>query len=150
MRSLSLPLLLLILMIYCAEAEATPFFARTYKFACTTCHNGYPRLNDFGLAFKANGFRIPGAEKTAPLAWQKTVPLAVQVLPTEMRFSPGEGKAEFTDTQLLAGGLLTPRTSFYLHHSLWIDDKPVEFPSYEVWVQQVLDEHTKLMLKIGQ
>ena len=150
MRQPYLLIILLMLMFYSRIAGATPFFARTYHFSCQTCHNGYPRLNDFGQAFKANGFRIPGAEKTAPLAWKKTVPLAVQVLPTQERFSPGQGHAEFTDTQLLAGGLLTPRTSFYLHHSLWIDDKPVEFPSYEVWVEQVLDERTKTMVKVGQ
>jgi hypothetical protein len=133
-----------------AFARATPFFARTYNVKCVNCHAGVPRLNSFGLAFKLNGFRLPGMEKKAPLAWQKTVPLAVQIEPTSERFSPGAHKADFTDTQLLAGGLLTRTTSFYIHHSLWIDDKPVEFPSYEVWVQQVLSERGKVMLKVGQ
>ena len=132
------------------SVQATPFFARMYNFKCVVCHSGVPRLNSFGLEFKYNNFRIPGAEKSAPLAWQKTVPLAVQVQPTTERASPGAHKADFTDTQLLAGGLLTRTTSFYVHHSLWIDDKPVEFPSYEVWVQQVLSEHGKVMLKLGQ
>lgn len=130
--------------------EATPFFARSYRLSCQTCHSGYPRLNDFGLAFKANNFRIPGAEKSAPLAWQKTIPLATQIMPIHQRFSPGHGQSDYTDTQLLAGGLLTRTTAFYVHHSLWIDDKPTEFPSYEVWVQQLLDERSKLMVKFGQ
>lgn len=142
--------LLIVLLALAATAQGTPFFARTYGFRCATCHSGFPRLNPFGLAFKANNFRIPGAEKQAPLAWQKTVPLAAQVVPTSERFSPGAAHAEYTDTQILAGGLLTRQTAFYVHHSLWIDDKPLEFPAYEAWVQQMLNERNKLLLKVGQ
>ncbi len=150
MRRFSLIPYVMALLLLGTAVQATPFFARTYGFSCETCHSGFPRLNAFGLAFKANGFRIPGGEKSAPLAWQKTIPLATQIQPTTQRFSPGHVESDFTDTQLLAGGLLTRSTSFYIHHSLWIDDKPTQFPSYEVWVQQVLDEHSKLMIKVGQ
>lgn len=137
------------LMFTAAVVRATPFFARTTNLSCQTCHSGFPRLNAFGLAFKANAFRIPGAEKEARLAW-KTVPLAVQVEPLYQRSSPGSVKNQYTDTQLLAGGLLSPTTSFYLHHSYFIDTTPTEFPSYELWVQQVVDERTKTMVKAGQ
>ena len=145
--------LLLSLSLFLASAlpsQATPFFARTYHFNCVTCHSGYPRLNAFGLAFKANNFRIPGAEKTAPLAWQKTIPVAIQALPTSERFGPGTSKADFTDWQLLAGGLLTRQTAFYVHQSVWVDSRPVKFPSYEVWGQQVIWEREKIFLKVGQ
>jgi len=149
-RLLSMWALCVCLLFGAVAAQATPFFARMYHFECATCHRGYPRLNDFGLAFKANGFRIPGAEKSAPLAWQKTIPAALQIVPTLERFSPGAFEAQFTDSQLLAGGLLTRTTSFYVHDSLWIDAIPTQFPSYEVWVKQILDERTKLALKVGQ
>jgi hypothetical protein len=121
-----------------------------YHLNCVTCHDGFPRLNAFGLAFKANNFRFPGDEKNPPLAWQKTVPVAVRVQPTSGRLSPGAIRVDYTDTTLLAGGLLTPTTAFYLHHSLWIDAKPVPFPSYELWMQQVLDQRRGIMLKVGQ
>jgi hypothetical protein len=150
MRRSGLPACLVLLLTLALRAEATPFFARTYDFSCQTCHSGFPRLNRFGLAFKANNFRIPGAEKSAPLAWQKTIPLATQIVPTYQRFSPRPNVSQYTDTQLLAGGLLTRSTAFYIHHSLWIDDNPLEFPSYEVWGQQVLDERNKVLFKIGQ
>jgi hypothetical protein len=133
-----------------APAHATPFFARTYNMKCDSCHSGFPRLNEFGLAFKANNFRIPGEEKNALLAWKKTILLAVQVKPTWMQFQPGSGKAQFTDTQLLAGGLLTQSTAFYMHHSYLVDKTPQDFPSYELWVQQVITERNKIMLKAGQ
>ena len=41
------------------EAHATPQFARQTGRSCNVCHRGAPRLNDTGLAFKANGFRFP-------------------------------------------------------------------------------------------
>jgi len=138
------------LLLTAKPAKATPFFARTYHFPCQACHDGFPRLNTFGQEFKANGFRMPGAENKSPLAWQKTIPIAVQIEPTHEQFEPGSSRANFTDTQLLAGGLLTQRTSFYMHHSLFIDDKTQSFPTYELWVQQVVDDKQKVMVKAGQ
>src|ERR1051326_9164293 len=78
-------------------AHATPFFARTYKMGCGGCHSGPPRLNAFGLAFKANNFRMPEAKKS-PLAWEKTIPISIQVEPTWTQTDPGRKKNQFTDT----------------------------------------------------
>jgi hypothetical protein len=41
------------------KSSAIPAFSRKYQTSCTTCHNDYPELNDFGLAFKQNGFKFP-------------------------------------------------------------------------------------------
>src|SRR6202158_3605133 len=41
------------------RASAIPAFSRKYQTSCTTCHNNYPELNDFGEAFKKNGFKFP-------------------------------------------------------------------------------------------
>jgi len=41
------------------RARAIPAFSRKYNTSCSTCHNDYPKLNDFGLAFKKNGFKFP-------------------------------------------------------------------------------------------
>ena len=41
------------------QASAIPAFARKYQTSCATCHNNYPELNDFGEAFKKNGFKFP-------------------------------------------------------------------------------------------
>lgn len=150
MARVQISLIALLAAITALPVHATPFFARTYGFRCQACHSGCPRLNAFGLEFKANNFRIPGMEKSAPLAWSKTFPFTAQVQPFYERFSPGKVVVPFTDTQLLGGGLLTRTTAFYLHHSYFIDDKSQSFPTYEFWVQQVLDERTKAMIKIGQ
>src|SRR5579859_2842490 len=38
---------------------AIPAFARQYKTSCATCHSNFPKLNDFGKAFKDAGFKFP-------------------------------------------------------------------------------------------
>ncbi|MFQ5777255.1 MAG: hypothetical protein ACE5IP_04540 [Terriglobia bacterium] len=44
---------------FAQPASAIPVFARKYKTSCSTCHTIIPKLNHFGLAFRANGYRIP-------------------------------------------------------------------------------------------
>lgn len=51
--------LLLVLLVKVPSGQAIPAFARKYGTSCTTCHNNYPELNDFGEAFKKNGFKFP-------------------------------------------------------------------------------------------
>ncbi len=41
------------------DSSAIPAFSRKYQTSCTTCHSNYPELNDFGEAFKKNGFKFP-------------------------------------------------------------------------------------------
>ncbi len=45
-------------------AQAIPAFARKYQTSCTTCHSDFPRLNDFGKAFKDAGFKFPKDDET--------------------------------------------------------------------------------------
>jgi len=47
------------LLVMVPSGNAIPAFSRKYQTSCTTCHNNYPELNDFGLAFKKNGFKFP-------------------------------------------------------------------------------------------
>jgi hypothetical protein len=39
-------------------AHAVPAFARKYGMKCTACHEAWPVLNQFGRAFRDNGFRF--------------------------------------------------------------------------------------------
>jgi len=39
--------------------RAIPAFARQYGTSCATCHSDFPKLNDFGKAFKDAGFKFP-------------------------------------------------------------------------------------------
>ncbi|MCZ6692081.1 MAG: hypothetical protein O7H41_21050 [Planctomycetota bacterium] len=55
-------LMLMLVIVLTADrqvAEAHPGFSRKYKTSCTTCHVAFPRLNDFGNAFRMNGYQLP-------------------------------------------------------------------------------------------
>ena len=41
------------------SSYAIPAFARQYQTSCSTCHLDFPKLNDFGKAFKDAGFKFP-------------------------------------------------------------------------------------------
>ena len=41
------------------SSQAIPAFSRQYGTSCSTCHIDFPKLNDFGKAFKDAGFKFP-------------------------------------------------------------------------------------------
>lgn len=49
-------------MVLWQPTEAAPTFSRKYKTSCSTCHYAFPKLNAFGRAFEANGYRYPGGD----------------------------------------------------------------------------------------
>jgi hypothetical protein len=49
-------------------AHAIPAFARKYGLPCSACHEAWPKLNDFGIAFRDRGYQL-GNEKDSPI-WQ--------------------------------------------------------------------------------
>jgi hypothetical protein len=58
------PLLLTIfLLLLTANSFAIPAFSRQYGTSCTTCHVDFPKLNDFGKAFKDAGFKFPKGDE---------------------------------------------------------------------------------------
>src|SRR5574337_59563 len=48
-----------ILLTLTPRSYAIPAFARQYQTSCSTCHVNFPKLNDFGKAFKDAGFKFP-------------------------------------------------------------------------------------------
>jgi hypothetical protein len=56
------------------ESYGIPAFARKYKTSCATCHNGFPKLNAFGEAFRRNGYQFPG-KTDAEFTHEEAVPL---------------------------------------------------------------------------
>lgn len=47
-------------------SHAIPAFARKYGLPCSACHIGWPILNNFGLAFKDNGYQL-GNDRDSPI-----------------------------------------------------------------------------------
>jgi hypothetical protein len=46
------------------RGNAIPAFSRQYQTSCATCHIDFPKLNDFGKAFKDAGFQFPKDDET--------------------------------------------------------------------------------------
>src|SRR5690348_17279679 len=46
------------------NGHAIPAFSRQYQTSCATCHLDFPKLNDFGKAFKDAGFKFPKDDET--------------------------------------------------------------------------------------
>jgi hypothetical protein len=47
------------LLLLSVNSFAIPAFSRQYGTSCSTCHVDFPKLNDFGKAFKDAGFKFP-------------------------------------------------------------------------------------------
>jgi hypothetical protein len=52
------------------DAHAIPAFARKYDVSCTMCHIAFPKLNDFGVNFRDNGYQM-GATSDLPTSLEK-------------------------------------------------------------------------------
>jgi hypothetical protein len=50
----------------CKPASAIPAFARKYGLPCSACHEAWPKLNEFGLVFRDNGYQMMN-ERDSPI-----------------------------------------------------------------------------------
>ena len=53
-----------LLLFLSSSSFAIPAFSRQYGTSCSTCHLDFPKLNDFGKAFKDAGFKFPKDDET--------------------------------------------------------------------------------------
>ncbi len=145
------PALLLIaafLLLGTVPSYSIPAFARKYKTSCMTCHNGFPKLNAFGEAFRRNGYQFPagtdpevikedpvslgsdGNKKAFPEAiWPGSIPGTSPIsifLNGEMDYNPKEDP-RFTfgglgsSIEAVAGGTLGEDVSFWGQFALNAD-----------------------------
>ncbi len=105
-------------------AGAIPAFARKYGLACTGCHEAWPALNDFGRAFRDNGYQMLLGEdspaKLAPGYW----PVSIRITPhyefdsaSHQTTDQGtrtlsSGSISEVGLDLLSAGTLAPNVSF--------------------------------------
>jgi hypothetical protein len=91
------------------DAAATPQFARTYRVDCAHCHSSPPRLNEQGLRFVAQGYRLDGS---APMP---TIPVAVwNTLDAEWRHSAELSKVFPGRVEIISAGPMgATRASYF-------------------------------------
>lgn len=127
---------------------AIPAFARKYKTACATCHNNWPELNDFGRAFKINGFKFPkdddqfvkdpplmlGAEAQKEQFPYSIYPGELPILPIAFRYS---GYLSYTSPQSAAGVAASgysPSTTLFTPNTFTIISAGSFGPSTAFWI----------------
>src|SRR5215470_11469123 len=125
-------LLIFTLVGLCGNGYAIPAFSRQYGTSCATCHVDFPKLNDFGKAFKDAGFKFPKDDETfikvppvmlgAPAQkdtwphsiWPGTIP---GLPPIGLRFNTffqvvSKNRNNFAAGNLANPGTFIPRTDF--------------------------------------
>jgi len=113
MRIMQYLLLLSLLIALAGSARAIPVFARKYGFQCTMCHTAFPRLNDFGLRYRQNGYQLPGRENEERTVLESPPPFAARLHGgyTSDNFSDTPDAVdvqqfEISGVDILSGGLL--------------------------------------------
>ena len=121
------PLLaLLVPMLTPRTGGALPLWSRKYELKCTDCHLAFPRLNDFGMKFKQNGYRMKDEDGESPweakefpfsaivnvgAAWDRIDTLDTS---TNQRGSRTESGFKRNAVEFHAAGTLAPRVSFHV------------------------------------
>jgi hypothetical protein len=130
------------------QAKAIPAFARKYHTACATCHSNWPELNDFGRAFKINGFKFPkdddtfvkepplmlGAEAQKESFPSSIYPGELPILPIAFRYS---GAFSYTGSQppaVTAAVGYTPKTTLFAPNTFTIISAGSFGPSLSFWI----------------
>ncbi len=131
------------------SAQAIPYFARKYQTACATCHNNFPELNDFGEAFKKNGFKFPKDDETfvkeppvllGAAAQRQAFPKAIWpgelpgTIPISFRFN---GFLTYNSKQPLALGFL-PRTDLFQPNTFTVISAGSFGPNLSFWIDDDL------------
>ncbi|MEE9543534.1 MAG: hypothetical protein V3V95_07110, partial [Thermodesulfobacteriota bacterium] len=71
--------ILLFTSIMTTESNAMPMFAKRIGRDCSYCHVAFPKLNETGRIFKANGFRFAEEEEWEDIKDMGALPLAMEI-----------------------------------------------------------------------
>ena len=151
------------------RAEAIPAFARKYGLPCSACHEAWPKLNNFGITFKDNGYQLMN-DRDSPI-WHRPeyIPLTFRITPNWHRewnnrlandVVPGVAASGLTESpyamsgydlsglDILNGGTLYKNISFLLTPS---SDPTATFHFESAWVRfdNILGSHW-LNFKFGK
>ncbi|MEI6913826.1 MAG: hypothetical protein WCL39_01715 [Armatimonadota bacterium] len=103
------------------QVQAIPVFARKYGFNCTTCHSNFPRLNDFGVRYRQNGYQLPGRENEEKTVLESPTPIAMRTS-AGYNYNKFENTSDSTDVNqfqlngldILSAGLIGPNIGYML------------------------------------
>lgn len=153
--------LVLMILLTPSRASAIPAFARKYGLHCTACHEAWPVLNDFGRAFRDNGYQLLQGKDNPTTTTPDYLPLSVRLTPhyefnmaTHQPTDQGmqtlkSGSVSDIGLDLLAGGTLIDNVSFLVVPTGFTSDQGVTLES--AWVRfSNLGGSSWLNLKLGK
>jgi hypothetical protein len=104
-----------------STASAIPVFARKYGVNCTMCHSNMPRLNDFGMRYRNNGYRLPSREDADKTVLESPAPVALRTSAgyigqafNESYEAPDVSDFRVHGLDLLSGGMLGRNISYFM------------------------------------
>jgi hypothetical protein len=144
-----------------SPAWAIPAFARKTGLRCTSCHESWPVLNDFGRAYRDNGYQLrlgkDSPTTTSPGYW----PVAVRITPhyeynTLSNQPTDQGKKDFGTggvadgaMDLLIAGTVAQNVTYLVVPTGFASDGGVSLESYWVYLSRLF--HTDWVnLRVGK
>ncbi|MBI3809828.1 MAG: hypothetical protein HY284_05140 [Nitrospirae bacterium] len=114
-----------VMMISPPPVTAIPLWSTEFKLSCVECHAGFPKLNEFGMAFKQRGYRLVGQK--GELLWERPgLPLSGVILgryqnrqvddPVSRQRIKAESHSRFQldDVEFFSAGTAAPYFSYLL------------------------------------
>jgi hypothetical protein len=138
-----------------------PAFARKYGLRCTACHEAWPVLNDFGRAFRDNGYQLLLGKDEAVTTNPAYIPISIRITPhyeyDEVTNQPTDqgtknlhsGSVADIGIDLLTGGTLAKNFSFLVVPTGFASDGNVHLESFWARFDNIFGS-SWLNLKIGQ
>lgn len=121
-----------------APARAIPAFARKYNLPCSACHEAWPKLNNFGQAFRDNGYQL-GNDRDEPLSQVPSYwPITFRITPQWHRESnervavdniPGDASSGQTEKRISTSGFDTSGVDIWAAGTLFKNISFVVLPS---------------------
>lgn len=137
------------------DAYAMPGFARKYDSPCSSCHVAFPKLNEFGIAFKQRGYRMADEGPGEPVWKLPGIPVGGMAA-VEYAFRDDEtaepersSAAAVAEVEFFFGGVLGPNLSFFGDFGADVTAGESLTPDLAFLIFDDLVSDSRLNLKVG-
>jgi hypothetical protein len=151
-----------LLVLSAAPADAFPAFARRTGLRCTACHESWPVFNDFGRAFRDNGYQLRLGKDHPTENPFSYWPVAIRITPnyeydTVNNQETDQGKKTIKTggiadgaMDLLIGGNLNDNVSYLVVPTGFASDGVVNLESYWIYFTRLFFNSDWFNVRIGK
>jgi hypothetical protein len=160
--ALNISLCIGLTLVLSSPASAIPAFARKYGLRCTSCHESWPVLNDFGRNFRDNGYQLREGKDDTVNSNNAYWPVSIHVTPhyeydmvTNQQTDQGTksvntGGIADASIDLLTAGVLTKDISFLVVPTGFASDGNAHLESYWADFSRVFADSDWFNVRIGK